>query len=95
LIPSRAAIQASLLSSSTDPERFVRDLGIARKVAIIDDQKWTLVGKALEHVREDATGEYFLLDEKGLKLLQSEVRRRAANLDCRATNKVRIQRQSG
>ena len=79
LIPSRAAIQASLLGSDTDPEFFIRDLGIMKKVAIISDQEWTLVGKALAHVGSTPSGEVFPLDEKGLKLLKAESERRTRN----------------
>lgn len=81
LIPSRAAIQASLLGSDADPDAFVRDLGILKKVAIIGDQEWTLVGKPLAHVRRAASGEVFLLDEKGMKFLEAEVERRERNRD--------------
>lgn len=79
LIPSRAAIQASLLGSDADPEAFVRDLGIMKKVAIVGDQEWTLVEKALAHVRPTASGDVFLLDEKGMQFLEAEVARRAQN----------------
>ena len=79
LIPSRAAIQASLLGSDTDPEAFVRDLGIKKMVAIIGKQEWTLVGKALAHVRSTPSGKVFPLDEKGLKLLEAENERRTRN----------------
>ncbi|MCO6364738.1 DUF1156 domain-containing protein [Paracoccus sp. 08] len=81
LIPSRAAIQASLLGSNADPDAFVRDLGILKKVAIAGDQEWTLVGKPLAHVRRTASGESLLLDEKGMKFLEAEVDRRARNRD--------------
>ena len=79
LIPSRAAIQASLLGSDADPEAFVRDLGIKKKVAIVGKQEWTLVGKALAHARSTPSGEGFPLDEKGLKLLEAENERRTRN----------------
>ena len=79
LIPSRAAIQASLLGSDTDPETFVRDLGIMKRVAIVGDQEWTLVGKALAHVRSTPSGEVFPLDKNGIKLLEVEIARRAQN----------------
>jgi adenine-specific DNA methylase len=81
LIPSRAAIQASLLGSATDPEAFVRDLGIRKKVALIGDQEWTLVAKALAHVHQGIAEEVLLLDEKGMKFLEAEIARRARNLD--------------
>lgn len=81
LIPSRAALQASLLGSDVDPDAFVRDLGILKKIAIVGDQEWTLVGKPLAHVRRTASGESLLLDEKGMKFLEAEVERRARNRD--------------
>ena len=79
LIPSRAAVQASLLGSDADPEAFVRDLGIKKKVAIVGKQEWTLVGKTLAHVRSTPSGELFPLDKKGLKLLEAENERRTRN----------------
>jgi putative DNA methylase len=81
LIPSRAAIQASLLGSDADPDAFVRDLGIMKKVAIVGDQEWTLVGKPLVHVRRTASGDIFLIDEKGMKFFEAEVERREHNRD--------------
>jgi putative DNA methylase len=81
LIPSRASIQASLLGADADPDAFIRDLGIMKKVAIVGDQEWTLVGKPLAHVRRVKSGEVFLLDEKGMKCLEAEVERRERNRD--------------
>ncbi|MFC3631337.1 DUF1156 domain-containing protein [Paracoccus angustae] len=54
-------------------------MGIKKKVAIIGDQEWTLVGRPLAHVRQAASGEVFLLDEKGMKFLEAEVERRERN----------------
>ena len=81
LTVSRAAIQASLLGSDADPDTFVRDLGIMKKVAIVGDHEWTLVGKPLAHVHRSVSGEVLLLDEKGIKFLEAEVERRARNLE--------------
>lgn len=51
LTPSRAAIVASLAPAGTDPDTFVRELGIERKVVKFGDQNWALTGKLLEKVR--------------------------------------------
>jgi putative DNA methylase len=48
LTPSRAAIVASLDPWDTDPEKFVRELGIERVQALVNDEPWTLTGKLLE-----------------------------------------------
>ena len=44
LIPSRAAIIASLDRADTDPETFVRQLGIERVQALIHGEPWTRTG---------------------------------------------------
>jgi len=47
LTPSRAAIVASLDSADTDPESFVRQLGIERVQALVQDEPWILRGELL------------------------------------------------
>ncbi len=71
LTVSRAAVQASLLNSSADPDAFIRDLGIAKKVAILDDMEWTLVDKPLAHVRVTSLEEILPLDGRGVKLFEA------------------------
>ena len=41
LIPSRAAIAASLNCADTDPETFIRQLGIERVQALVNGAPWT------------------------------------------------------
>ncbi len=50
LTPSRAAILASLLPADTDPDAFVRQLGIERVQALVNGVPWTLTGKLLERI---------------------------------------------
>jgi len=47
LTPSRAAIVASLDSADTDPETFVRQLGIERCQALVNGEPWNLTGDLL------------------------------------------------
>lgn len=42
LTPSRAAILSSLLPADTDPEWFLRQLGIEKQIVEINGQQWTL-----------------------------------------------------
>ena len=50
LTASRAAILSSLLSAGTDPETFIRRLGIKRVQALVHGEPWTLTGKLLERI---------------------------------------------
>jgi hypothetical protein len=80
LTPSRAAIVASLDSADTDPELFVRQLGIERVQALVQDAPWTLTGELIARVETDAAGaEILLVDERVLRRLQEEEQRRAEN----------------
>lgn len=45
LTPSRAAILASLLPADTDPDWFLRQLGIEKPVVEINGETWTMTGK--------------------------------------------------
>jgi len=80
LTPSRAAIVASLDSADTDPETFVRQLGIERVQALVQGEPWTL-GEALRAwVRREANGaEVLPVDAAVLRALQKEDQRRADN----------------
>ncbi len=50
LTASRAAVLSSLLPSDTDPERFLRKLGIEKVQALVNGDPWTLTGSLLEKV---------------------------------------------
>ena len=82
LTPSRAAILASLLPADTDPDWFLRQLGIEKRVVEINGREWILTGKLLEKVRRDREGQEVLsFDASVLKLLAKENQRRAKNQD--------------
>jgi adenine-specific DNA methylase len=80
LTPSRAAILASLLPADTDPEWFLRQLGIEKQVIEINGQVWTLIGKILGMIStsDDGTRE-LVVDDKVLRMLVKENQRRATN----------------
>jgi putative DNA methylase len=80
LTPSRAAIVASLAPWDTDPEKFVRQLGIERVQALVNDEPWILTGDLLGRVERDAGGgESLEVDAKVVKALRDEQDRRAEN----------------
>jgi adenine-specific DNA methylase len=80
LTPSRAAIVASLDPADTDPAEFVRQLGIERVQALVDDQPWTLTGDLLERIEFDDSGaEVLEVDDRVLRRLREEEERRAEN----------------
>ena len=78
LTPSRAAVLGSILPADTDPEVFLRELGIVKKQALIGDARWTLVGKNLELIESDGQQEYIPFSAKFQKALDKENERRAA-----------------
>ncbi|MBV5274824.1 MAG: DUF1156 domain-containing protein [Lamprocystis purpurea] len=80
LIPSRAAILASLLPASTDPATFVRRLGIECVQALVHGEPWTLTGKLLERIELRAGREVLPIDDFALGALADEQARRLANL---------------
>jgi adenine-specific DNA methylase len=80
LTPSRAAIVASLSPADTDPELFVRQLGIERVQAMVNGEPWTLTSDLLARVmRAEDSSDYLEVNEKVLKALQDEQDRRAEN----------------
>ena len=80
LTPSRAAIVASLDGADTDPETFIRQLGIERVQALVHGEAWTLTGDLLERVERDGSGaEVLAVDKRILRALQKEDERRAQN----------------
>jgi putative DNA methylase len=80
LIPSRAAIVASLDSADTDPETFVRQLGIERVQALVQGEPWTLDAALIARVMCEASGAAVLpFDASVLRALRKEDDRRANN----------------
>ena len=72
LTPSRAAILASLLPAGSDPDLFVRQLGIERVQALIHGVPWTLTGKLLERVERRDGRELLKVDAVVLRALEEE-----------------------
>lgn len=80
LTPSRAAVLASLLPADTDAERFLMDLGIQKRVAVVGHDQWVLTGDALALVEPDGQGQPSLpVNDKVLKLFEAEQKRRRAD----------------
>lgn len=80
LTPSRAAILASLLPADTDPDWFLKQLGIEKTVVEINGQQWTLTGKILDKIEINEHGEEVLVvDDRVLELLRKENERRKKN----------------
>ena len=80
LTPSRAAILASLLPADTDPDWFLRQLGIEKPVVEVNGATWVLVGPVLDKVAATEDGGKVLpVDERVLTLLAREDARRAEN----------------
>lgn len=79
LTPSRAAILASLLPAGTDPDLFVRQLGIERVQALIHGVPWTLTGKLLERIERRDGRELLKVDAVVLRALEEEQERRQRN----------------
>lgn len=73
LTPSRAAILASLLPADTDPDWFLRQLGIEKRVVEINGVEWTLYGKVLDKVGFNENNEEVLkIDDRVLRNLTNE-----------------------
>jgi putative DNA methylase len=80
LTPSRAAILASLLPADTDPDWFLRELGIEKRVVNINGAQWTLTGKILDKIQRDETGLGLLIvDQTVLGWLEKENLRQQEN----------------
>jgi len=80
LTPSRAAILASLLPADTDPELFVRSLGIEKVQALVNGETWTLTGKLILRLQHDKSGNEILpIDAVVLRALKMEDERRTEN----------------
>ena len=76
LTPSRAAIVASLAPADTDPETFVRELGIERKVVKFGDQAWALTGTLLERVESNQGKEWLPVTAVTQRAFEAENLRR-------------------
>ncbi|MFZ5897785.1 MAG: DUF1156 domain-containing protein [Bacillota bacterium] len=80
LTPSRAAILGSLLPAGTDPDWFLRQLGIEKVQALVNGVPWTLTGRLLLDVKRDESGaEWLPVDESVLKAMEKEQERRRKN----------------
>lgn len=78
LTPCRAAVLGSILSANTNPEIFLRDLGIVKKQVIIGSSAWTLIGKNLELVKDDSENEYIPYSATFQKAFDKECERRTS-----------------
>jgi putative DNA methylase len=56
LTPSRAAILGSLLPAGTDPDWFLRQLGIEKVQALVNGVPWTLEEKLFDYISWDNSG---------------------------------------
>jgi len=82
LTPSRAAILGSLLPAGTDPDWFLRQLGIEKVQAIVNGEQWTLAGRLLSYLEIGKSGtEWLLVDDMVLRALGKEQERRKKNRD--------------
>ncbi|WP_206885684.1 DUF1156 domain-containing protein [Alicyclobacillus mali (ex Roth et al. 2021)] len=80
LTPSRAAILGSILPADTDPDWFLRQLGIEKTVAIVNGQEWTLDPDLWEKIQATATGEeYIEVDAAVVRAYHRECKRRNEN----------------
>ncbi|NDY73103.1 DUF1156 domain-containing protein [Desulfobacter hydrogenophilus] len=77
LTPSRAAILASLLPADTNPDRFIKQLGIFKKVVEINGIQWVLVGKILDKLANVGGRETLKIDGKIHEWLLKENDRRS------------------
>jgi adenine-specific DNA methylase len=82
LAPSRAALIAALLPGDTDPDWFLRELGIAQAQALVNGEPWTLTEeKELKRIITEDEQEYFVVDRSAEAWLEQEQRRRRKNRD--------------
>jgi adenine-specific DNA methylase len=81
LTPSRAAILASLLPAGTDPDTFVRQLGIERVQALVHGEPWTLTAKLLERVEQRRGQDVLRVDAVVERAYLAEQKTRALNRD--------------
>ena len=79
LTPSRAAIVASLDPAGTDPDTFIRQLGIERIQALVHGEPWTITDKLLERVKQRDGAEVLLVDRVVVRALEGEQQLRKEN----------------
>jgi len=79
LTPSRAAIVASLDPAGTDPDTFIRQLGIERVQALVHGATWTITDKLLERIEYRQGAEVLPVDAVVLRALDREQARRHEN----------------
>lgn len=77
LTPSRAAIVASLAPADTNPDTFVRELGIERKVVNFGDRSWALTGTLLDRVEASHGKEWLPVTAATQRAFDAENQRRA------------------
>ncbi|NWH06598.1 DUF1156 domain-containing protein [Desulfobacter latus] len=81
LTPSRAAILASLLPADTNPDWFIKQLGLKKRVININGISCTLTGKALDKIQTDETNQEVLpVDTAVLNYLEKENTRIQKNI---------------
>jgi putative DNA methylase len=81
LTPSRAAILGSLLPADTDPDWFLRELGIEKVQAMVGDVPWTLGNRLIGRIVLTDTGDEILpVDAVVGRAFQNEQIRRTRNL---------------
>jgi len=79
LTPSRAAIVASLDPAATDPDTFIRQLGIERVQALVRGEPWTITDKLLDRIESRNGAEVLPVDAVVLRALDREQARRDEN----------------
>lgn len=80
LTPSRAAILGSLLPAGTDPDWFLRQLGIEKVQALVNGEPWVLTGRLLDRVKTGKDGSQWLtVDDVIIRALDKEQQRRDKN----------------
>ncbi|WP_066640194.1 DUF1156 domain-containing protein [Desulfolucanica intricata] len=80
LTPSRAAVLGSLLPAGTDPDWFLRQLGIEKVQALVNGEPWTLTGRLLERIKTNKDGAQWLpVDDVVIRALDKEQQRREKN----------------
>ena len=73
LVPSRAAVLGSLLPAGTDPDWFLRQLGIEKVQALVNGEPWTLEERLIERINKNAFGQEILkVDSVVARALQRE-----------------------
>jgi len=72
LTPSRAAILASLLPADTDPEWFLRELGIEKKVVEINGRQWVISDKLSNNIKHIEGRDVIVVDEKIIRAIKAE-----------------------